>query len=64
MILKLGYIMRHWLLEYYQVCSNADPGLTLVILQQGQVWSFVFVWENASAVDFQETIEACESWYI
>ena len=21
--------MRHWLLEYYQVCSNDDPGLTL-----------------------------------
>ena len=27
MTLKLG--MRHWLLEYYQICSNDDPGLTL-----------------------------------
>ena len=27
MTLKLG--MQHWLLEYYQVCSNDDPGLTL-----------------------------------
>ena len=27
MTLKLG--MQHWVLEYYQVCSNDDPGLTL-----------------------------------
>ena len=27
MILKLG--MQHWVHEYYQVCSNDDPGLTL-----------------------------------
>ena len=27
MILKL--VMQHWVLEYYQVCSNDDPGLNL-----------------------------------
>ena len=27
MTLKLG--MRQWLLRYYQICSNDDPGLTL-----------------------------------
>ena len=27
MTLKLG--MQHWVLEYYRVCSNYDPGLTL-----------------------------------
>ena len=27
MTLKLG--MHHWVLEYYQVCSNDDAGLTL-----------------------------------
>ena len=32
MTLKVG--MQHRVLEYYQVCSNADPGLTL-----GQIWS-------------------------
>ena len=26
MTLKLG--MQHWVLEYYQVCLNDDPGLT------------------------------------
>ena len=25
--LNLG--MHHWVLEYYQVCANDDPGLTL-----------------------------------
>ena len=25
--LKVG--MQHWVLEYYQVCSNDDPGMTL-----------------------------------
>ena len=27
MTLKLG--MQHWIIEYYQVCSNGDPGFTL-----------------------------------
>ena len=27
MTLKLG--MQHWLLEYYQICSNDYPGLTM-----------------------------------
>ena len=30
MILKLG--MQHRMLEYYQVCSNDKPGLTLIYL--------------------------------
>ena len=34
-ILKLR--MQHRVLEYYQVCSNDDPGFTLTILQQGQI---------------------------
>ena len=30
MILKLS--MQHWVFEYYQVCSNDDPELTLTYL--------------------------------
>ena len=30
MTLKLD--IQHWLLEYYQVCSNDDPGLTMTDL--------------------------------
>ena len=33
MTLKLD--MRHWLLEYFQVCSNDDPGLTLTYFTAG-----------------------------
>ena len=59
MTLKLG--MRHWLLDYYQVCSNDDPGLTLTYFTaKSNLVPFVFVSENAQAVDFQETTEACE----
>ena len=45
MTLKLG--IRHWLLEYYQVFSNDDPGLTLTYFTAGQIAAFVFVLENA-----------------
>ena len=59
MTLKLG--MWHWLLRYYQICSNDDPGLTLTYFPaRSNLVPFVFVWENAAAVDFQETFEACE----
>ena len=37
MTFKLG--MQHWVLEYYQVSSNDDPGLTLTYFTQGQIWS-------------------------
>ena len=30
MTLKVG--MQHWVIEYFQVCSNYDPGLTLTYL--------------------------------
>ena len=59
MTLNLG--MRHWLLEYYQVCSNDDPGLSLTYFTaRSNLVPFVFLWENTKAVDFQEIVEACE----
>ena len=38
MTLKLG--MQYGVLEYYQVCSNDDPGLTLTCFtaRTGQIW--------------------------
>ena len=36
MTLKLG--TQHWVLEYYQDCSNDDPGLTLTYFRQCQIW--------------------------
>ena len=46
MTLNVG--MQHRVLEYYQVCSNNDPGLTLI--------PYAFVWEKGKIMDFSETM--------
>ena len=52
MTLKLG--MHHWVLEYYQVCSSADPWLTLTLFYRKV--KFGPVWEKGKTMDFSETI--------
>ena len=43
MTLKLG--MQHRLLEYYQVCSNDAPGLTLTyFMARSNLVAYAFVW--------------------
>ena len=55
MTLKLG--MQQWMLEYYQVCSNDDPGLTLTYFTtRSNFVPYAFVWEKARTKDFSETI--------
>ena len=55
MTLKLG--MHHRVLEYYQVCSNNDTGLTLTYFTAGSnLVSYAFVWEEGKTIDFSETI--------
>ena len=55
MTLKLG--MQHWVLKYYQVCSNDDPGLTLTYFTaRSNLVPYAFVWEKDKTVDFSETI--------
>ena len=55
MTLKLG--MRHWVLEYYQVCSNDDPGLTLTYFKaRSNLVPYAFVWEKGKTMDISETI--------
>ena len=55
MTLKLG--MQHWVLEYYQVCSSDDPGLTLTYFTaRSNVVPYAFVWEKGKIMDFSETI--------
>ena len=55
MTLKLG--MQHWVLEYYQVCSNDDPGLTLTYFTaRSNLVPYAFVWEKGKTMDFSETI--------
>ena len=55
MTLKLG--MQHWVLGYYQICSNEDPGLTLTyFMARSNVVPYAFVWEKGKTVDISETI--------
>ena len=42
MTLKLG--KQHGVLEYYQVCSNDDSGLTLTYFMAGQIWSSMLLY--------------------
>ena len=55
MTLKLG--MQHWVLKYYQVCTNDEPGLTLTYFTaRSNLVPYAFVWENGKTTDFSETI--------
>ena len=54
MTLKLG--MHHRVLEYYQFCSNDDPGLTLIYFTaKSNLVPYAFVWEKGKTMDFLET---------
>ena len=55
MTLKLG--MHHRVLEYYQVCSNDDPGLTVTyFMSRSYLVLYASVWETDKTMDFSETI--------
>ena len=52
MTLKLG--MQHWVLKYYPIPSNDDPGLTLTYFTAlSNLVPYAFVWEKKSkTMDF------------
>ena len=53
--LNLG--MQYRMLEYYQVCSNDDPGLTLTYFTaRSNLVPYAFVGEKGKTMDFSETI--------
>ena len=55
MTLKLG--MHYWTLEYYQICSNDDPGLTLTYFTaRSNMVLYAFVREKGKTMDYSETI--------
>ena len=55
MTLKVG--MQHQVLEYFQICSNDDPELTLTyFMARSNLIPYAFVWEKGKIVDFSETI--------
>ena len=58
MTLKVG--IQHWVLKYYQICSNDDPGLTLTyFVAMSNVVPYAFVWEKGNTMDISETIVVC-----
>ena len=55
MTLKL--CMRRWVLEYYQIFANYDPGLTLTYFTaRSNLVPYAFAWEKGKPMDFSETI--------
>ena len=60
MTLKVG--IQHWVLEYYQVCSNNDPGMTLIYFTaRSDLVPYAFVWEKVKQwIFFPETIVVYE----
>ena len=55
MTLKLG--IQHCVLEYYQVCSNDAPGLTLIYFTpRSKSVPYGFLWGKVKTMDFSETI--------
>ena len=57
MTLKVGMQRRVRVLEYYQICSNDDPGLTLTYFTaRSNLVPYAFVWKNGKTIDVSETI--------
>ena len=45
--------VQHKVFEYYQVCSNDDPGLTLTYFTaKSKLVPYAFVWEKDKTMDF------------
>ena len=55
MTLKLD--MQHWVHEYYQVCINYVPELTLTYFTaRSNLVPYAFVWEKGKTMNFSQTI--------
>ena len=49
--------MHHRVLEYYHVCSNNDPGLTMTYFTaRSNLVPYGFVWGKGTTMNFSETI--------
>ena len=50
--MTLNLSMHHRVLEYYQICSNDDPGLTLTYFTaRSNLAPYAFVWEKGKKTD-------------
>ena len=55
--MTLNVDKQHRVLEYYHVCSNDYPGLTLTYFTaRSNFVPYAFVWEEGNTMDFSEII--------
>ena len=56
MPMTLKVCKQHRILEYYQVCSNDDPELTLTYFTaRSNLVHYAFVWKKVKTMEFSET---------
>ena len=59
--MTLKACMQHWVFEYFQICSNDEPELTLTYFTaRSNLIPYAFVWEKGKIMDFSETIVVCD----
>ena len=59
MTLKVG--IRHRVIEYYHICSNDAPGLTLTyFIARSYLVLILFLWRKGKTMEFSETIVVCD----
>ena len=58
------FCMQHWVLEYYQVCSNDDPGMTLTYFTSRPTFvPYAFVWGKGKTLFFFFVLQKlCRLW--
>ena len=55
--MTLKVAMQHRVLEYYKICSNDDPEMTLTYFTaRSNLVPYSFVWVKGKTLDFSETI--------
>ena len=56
-LMTLKLVMQHRVLEYYQICSNDDPGFTLTyFMARSNLVPYAFIWEKGKTMDFSAAI--------
>ena len=61
MLMTLKVCQHYRVLEYLQVCSNDDPGLTLTYFTaSSNLVPYAFVLEKVKTMGFSETIVVCD----
>ena len=59
MPITMKHDIQHWLLEYYRVCSNDDPALTLTYFTpRSNLAPYAFVWEKGKQWIFQKLLSS------